>query len=156
MYDGFSDTSDDRRKQSILISESRGDLNWCTPCRGNPTNTPHAFHTQSAYDQTIRLSHGQCMATLCKVVNIFVQIHHPREEGLPTQSTARWSFDPRVHTQLLSHNSQWGSGEKTSFYWQPATRLTRPISPACDRYVQYLLTGANPSVLNRHGQRLQP
>jgi hypothetical protein len=29
-------------------------------------------------------------------------------------------------------------------------QLTRPITPACDRYVQYLLAGDNPSVLNRH------
>jgi hypothetical protein len=29
-------------------------------------------------------------------------------------------------------------------------QLTGPISPTCDRYVQYLLVGANPSVLNRH------
>jgi hypothetical protein len=31
-----------------------------------------------------------------------------------------------------------------------ATRLTQLISPSCDQYVQYLLTGANPSILNRH------
>jgi hypothetical protein len=28
--------------------------------------------------------------------------------------------------------------------------------PACDRYVQYLLTGANPLVLNRHRREVQP
>jgi hypothetical protein len=78
----------------------------------------------------------------------------PWEEGLLTQSTARQSSDPRVRTQLLSHNSQWGSGEKTSFCWQPTTRLTRPITLACDRYVQYLLTGVNPSVLNQHRRGL--
>jgi hypothetical protein len=33
------------------------------------------------------------------------------------------------------------SGEKSSSCWQLTTRLTGPISPACDRYVQYLLTG---------------
>jgi hypothetical protein len=27
-------------------------------------------------------------------------------------------------------------------------QLTRPITPACDQYVQYLITGDNPSVLN--------
>jgi hypothetical protein len=32
--------------------------------------------------------------------------------------------------------------------------LTGPISPACDRYVQYLLTGINPLVLNRHRRGL--
>jgi hypothetical protein len=35
-------------------------------------------------------------------------------------------------------------------------QLTGPISPACDRYVQYLLVGANPSVHNRHKWWLQP
>jgi hypothetical protein len=35
-------------------------------------------------------------------------------------------------------------------------QLTGPISPVCDRYVQYLLTGANWTVLNRHRQGLQP
>jgi hypothetical protein len=29
-------------------------------------------------------------------------------------------------------------------------QLTRPISPACDRYVQYLLAGVNRTVLNQH------
>jgi hypothetical protein len=29
-------------------------------------------------------------------------------------------------------------------------QLTGPITIVCDRYVQYLLAGANPSVLNRH------
>jgi hypothetical protein len=36
------------------------------------------------------------------------------------------------------------------------SQLTGPISPACDRYVQYLLTGVNPLVLNRHRRGLQP
>jgi hypothetical protein len=48
------------------------------------------------------------------------------------------------------------SGEKSSSCWQPTTRLTGPISPACDRYVQYLLAGANRTVLNRHRRGLQP
>jgi hypothetical protein len=35
-------------------------------------------------------------------------------------------------------------------------RFTGPISSACDHYVQYLLAGTNPSVLNRHRRVLQP
>jgi hypothetical protein len=35
-------------------------------------------------------------------------------------------------------------------------QFTGPISPACDQYIQYLLTGVNPLVLNRHRQGLQP
>jgi hypothetical protein len=113
----------------------------------NPTLNPHMV-------SDICISRGQCMATFHEVVNRFVQIHCPWEDGLPTQFTARWSSDPRVRTQLPSHNSQWGSGEKASFYWQSATTLTGSISPVCYQYVQYLLAGANPSVLNWHRRRL--
>jgi hypothetical protein len=35
-------------------------------------------------------------------------------------------------------------------------RFTRLISPACDQYIQYLLTRANPLVLKRHRRMLQP
>jgi hypothetical protein len=49
---------------------------------------------------------------------------------------------------------QWGG--ESSFCWQPATRLTGPISSACNWYVQYLLAGANPSILNRQRRGLQP
>jgi hypothetical protein len=47
------------------------------------------------------------------------------------------------------HLSQTSIGEQ-------ATRFTWPISPACDQYVQYLLAGANPSILNWHRRGLQP
>jgi hypothetical protein len=46
---------------------------------------------------------------------------------------------------------QW---KKSSFCWQLTTRLIGHISLTCDRYVQYLLTGTNPSVLNRHRRGL--
>jgi hypothetical protein len=105
---------------------------------------------------TIRISCDQRIITFHVVLNRFEHIHYPREEELPTQSTIRWLTGSRVHTQLLSHNSKWSSGEKTSFCWQPTTRLTGPISPACDWYVQYLLAEDNPSVLNRHRHGLQP
>jgi hypothetical protein len=49
---------------------------------------------------------------------------------------------------------QWGA--KSTFCWWSATRFTGLISPACDRYVQYLLAGVNPSALNRHKRGLQP
>jgi hypothetical protein len=119
----------------LLISESHGNSNWCTPSRGNPSNTPHA-------SQTIRISRGQGIAAFHIGFNRFKQIHCSWEEGLLTQPTTHRLTGPRVRTQLLSHNSQWSSGEKTSFCRQLATRLTGPISPACDRYDQYLLAGA--------------
>jgi hypothetical protein len=45
---------------------------------------------------------------------------------------------------------------KPNNHQQRATRFTGSISPACDRYVQYLFMGANRTVLNRHRQGLQP
>jgi hypothetical protein len=47
---------------------------------------------------------------------------------------------------------QW---RKLNIYQQQATRFTGLISPACDRYVQYLLMGANITVLNWHRRGLQ-
>jgi hypothetical protein len=109
---------DDCRKQVILIFEGHGNSNRCTPYWGKPdqhtTRIPRSDHV---WPQTIRISHGQCIATFRKLVNRFIYIHCPREEGLPTQSTARRPSDPRVRTELLSYNSQWGSGEKISFCW---------------------------------------
>jgi hypothetical protein len=141
----------------LLISESRSDLNRCTSCRENPDQ--HATHfpcSVRVWSMTIRISRGPHIATFHVVVNRFEHIHCTREEGLPTQSTAHWSSDSRVRTQLLSHNSQWSSGEKSSFCWRPTTKLTRPTPPACDWYVQYLLAGANQMVLNWHRRGLQP
>jgi hypothetical protein len=137
----------------LPISESHGDLNQCTPCREKPDQHATRFpRLVCVWSTTTRISCGPHIATVHTIINRFEKIHCTREEGLLTQSTARRLTDPRVCTQLLSHNSPWSSGEKSSFYWHLTTRLTGPISPACDRYVQYLLTGANPSVLHRHRQ----
>jgi hypothetical protein len=67
-----------------------------------------------------------------------------------------WLSGPRVPPQFLSQHSHWSSALKPNICRQQTTRLTGPISPTCDRYVQYLLMGANPSVLNRHRRGLQP
>jgi hypothetical protein len=127
------------------------------PAGENPTNTtrtlPTPVHVCPMYASC---GWSPYVVTFRAVVNRFQLIHCPWEEGLPTQSTAHRLTDPWVPTQLLSHNSQWNSGKKSNFYWQPTTRLTWPISPTCDRYVQYLLMGANPSVLNRLRRGLQP
>jgi hypothetical protein len=128
----------------LLISESHGDLNRCTSCRKKPdqhaTCSPHSVHV---WPKTIRISRGPHIATIHIVINRFEQIHCTREEGLPTQSIARRLINPQVRTQLLSHNTPWSNGEKSSFCWHSTTRLTGPISPTYDWYVQYLLTGAN-------------
>jgi hypothetical protein len=133
---------DDYHKQTVLISKSYGDSNQCTPCRGNPDQHITRFSCLvHVWPSTIRISRDPLIATFHVVVNRFKQIHCPWDEEFPTQSTAWRLTDPRVCTQLLSYNNQWGSGKKSSSCWQPANRLIEPISPACDRYVQYLLMG---------------
>jgi hypothetical protein len=91
----------------LLISESHSDLNRCTLCRGKPDQHATCFPCSvHVWSMTIHISRGPHIATFHTVVNRFEQIHCTREEGLPTQSTTRRPFDPRVYTQLLSHNSQ--------------------------------------------------
>jgi hypothetical protein len=82
--------------------------------------------------------------------------HCSCEKGFPTQSIACRLTDPWVHTHFLSQVNQWSNRLKPSFCRWQATKLTGPIPPTCDRYVQYLLAGANPSVLNWDRRGLQP
>jgi hypothetical protein len=96
----------------LLIFESRDDSNRCTPCRGKPDqHTTHFSRLIHVWFMTICISRGPHIATFHTVVNRFEQIHCTREEGLPTQSTARRPSDTRVRTQLLSHNSQRAVGK---------------------------------------------
>jgi hypothetical protein len=141
----------------LLIFESHGDSNWCTPCREKPDQHATCFPCLvHIWSKIIHISRGPHITIFRTVINRFERAHCPREEGLLTQSTARRLTDTRVHTQLLSHNRQWSNEKKLSFCWHLTTRPTGPISPACDRYVQYLLVRVNPSVLNRHRWEIQP
>jgi hypothetical protein len=63
------------------------------------------------------------------VINSFEQIHCTREEGLPTQSTARRPSDPRVRTQLLSHNSQRTVGKSQAPIDNRLLGLSDPYHP---------------------------
>jgi hypothetical protein len=73
------------------------------------TCTPHPVRV---WFQTIRISHGQCIATFCEVVNRDGQSHCSCEKGIPTQSTARRQTNPWVHTQFLFQDSLWSCGGK--------------------------------------------
>jgi hypothetical protein len=127
------------------------------PAEENPTNTTHTLLTPVH----VRPAYASCgwspyVATFHEVLTDLDKSHCSREKGLPTQSTARRLTDPWVRTQLLSRTSQWSRGRKPSSWRWPTTRFTGPISPACDQYVQYLLTGADRTVLNWHRRGLQP
>jgi hypothetical protein len=127
------------------------------PAGENPTNTtctlPTPVHVCLAYTFCGRSLY---VATFHEAPTNLDRSHCSWEKGLPTQFTARWLTDPLVRIQLLSWTSQWSRGRKPSPWQWPTTRFTGPISPAYDRYVQYLLTGANQTILNRHRRGLQP
>jgi hypothetical protein len=112
-------------------------------------------HSVCIWSQTIRISRGPHIATFhesstgldrCTTLEKKCSWHHllARLSGL------------RDPPQFLSWHSHWSSALKPSTCWWQATSLTRLISPVYDRYVQYLLAGVNPSVLNRHRWGLQP
>jgi hypothetical protein len=119
----------------------------------------HATHNSRSvrvWSQIIRISRGQRIATFHEIVNRFIQIHNPlrrRDPNTIHSSMVVWSVGPYPPSLTQQPMRQW---EKTILCGQPATRLTGPITLTCDRYVQYLLAGANLSVLNRHRRGLQP
>jgi hypothetical protein len=124
----------------LLISESHDDLNRCTSCRGKPDQ--HAAYASHASPRTPGVHFLWAVPirdNLSRVIDRVEQAHCPREEGLPTQSTAhRWPihgsvpiFSPKPTNEAV--------GAKLSIYQRSATRFTGPITPVCDWYVQYLL-----------------
>jgi hypothetical protein len=145
----------------LIISESRGDSNRCTPCKGKlDQHGTYAWRTLPAGDPCtcgVRFLHAVPVRdNLSRVIDRVEQAHCSQEEGFHTQSTARrWpirgsvpSFSPEPANEAV--------GAKPIIYRRPATRLIGRIIPVCDRYIQYLLAGANRTVLNRHRWGLQP
>jgi hypothetical protein len=138
----------------LLISESRGNSNRCTSCRGKPDQHSHTLptpvHTRLAY----------ALYGLSPYVTIFHwlprsrnRLLHPEEVLASKDRLARPSS--WVYSFLLPCDSP-GVGERG--FGPMVTQLhqlTEPISPACDRYVQYLLARANRMVLNRHRRGVQ-
>jgi hypothetical protein len=127
------------------------------PAGENPTNMtrtlPTPVHVRLAYASYERSPY---VATFREASTDLDRSHCSWEKGLPTQSTVRRLTDPQVRIQLLSRSSQWSRGRKPSSWRWSTSRFTGPISPACDQYVQYLLMGANRTVLNRLRRGLQP
>jgi hypothetical protein len=113
--------------KQLLISESHGDSNRCTPCRGKPDQHATRFpRLVRICSKTIHISHGPHIATLHEVINRVEQGHYSREKGLPTQSTPCRLTDPWVHTEFLSWANQWSSGGKAKHHWQRLLCLPGP------------------------------
>jgi hypothetical protein len=103
----------------------------------------HTYLTWSTYSN-LSYSHQQ----------IWIDSLHPKRRAPNTihNTTTIWSAGPCPASLPQQPKS---SREKSSSGWQPTIRLTGPISPVCDWYVQYLLARANRTVLNRHKWGLQ-
>jgi hypothetical protein len=83
----------------LLISESCGDSNRCTPCRGKPDQYATRFpHSVRVWSRTIRILRDPHIANLHETPIDLEGSHCSREKWLPTQSTARWLTDPHVRT----------------------------------------------------------
>jgi hypothetical protein len=124
------------------------------PTGENPINTTCMLPTPVHVHPTCFLWVVPVRGNLSWVIDQVEQGHCSWEKGLPTQSPARWLTDPWVRTQFLSRANLEAMGAKPSICQRQATRLIGPISPACDQYIQNLLTGTYPSVLNRHRRGL--
>jgi hypothetical protein len=135
----------------LLISESRADSNRCTPCRSKPNqHATYACHASPRTPNVRFLRAVPIRGNLSRVINRVEQAHCSWEEGLSTQSTVcRWPIRGSIPI-FSTEPANEAVGAKPSIYQRSATRLTGPITPVCDRYVQYLLAGANRAVLNRH------
>jgi hypothetical protein len=96
------------------------------------------------------------VATFRIVINIVEQIHCSQKKApVPIHSTPTDRCADPQPISLPSHPlKQWGKRQAFVDDWQH--QLIRLISPACDQYIQYLLVGANHSVLNRYRRGLQP
>jgi hypothetical protein len=124
--------------------------------QGKPNQ--HATHfprSVRVWPSTIRISRGPHIATFHESSTGLDRCTALEKKCSQLQFSARLSgpWDP---TQFLLQHNHWSSALKPNTYWRQTTRLIGPISPVCNQYVQYLLTGVNPSVLNWHKRRLQP
>jgi hypothetical protein len=140
----------------LLISESHGDSNWCTPCRGKPDqHDMYIFHA-SPHTPGVRFLRAVLIrGNLSWDADRFGQITLLLRKRAPDtihNTSADQSMGPYPASLLSQPMKQ---GVQPSSCWWPTTRFTGLISPACDRYGQYLLTEANQSVLNRHRWGLQ-
>jgi hypothetical protein len=141
----------------VLISKSRGNSNRCTPyMRKSDQHNTYASHTSPTTPGICFLRVVPVHSNLSWVVDRVGHSHFSREKRAPdtiySTPTDR-SASPYPVSLPIQLVNQW---RKLNICQQQATRLTEPISPTCDRYVQYLHTGANTSVLNRHRRGLQP
>jgi hypothetical protein len=125
----------------LLISESHGDSNRCTPCRVKPDqHVTYASHSSSRMFDVRFLRHSPYVTTFHWLPRSRNMPLHP-EEVLATKD--RLSRSSSWVTSFILSCDNPGVGERR--FGPMVTQLHQLsglILPACDRYVQYLLTGS--------------
>jgi hypothetical protein len=119
--------------------------------------TQSTHHTLSMLNSHMVLDHTTPVVHVGNLLLVPTRMKsalHPREVLATEDELARplsW-----VTSSPLPHDSL-GVGERG--FSQVVTQLHQlngPITPVCDQYVQYLLAGVNPSILNRRRRGLKP
>jgi hypothetical protein len=134
---------DDCHKQAVthIWESQRFELMYILQGKTQPTH-----HTVSTLSPCMVQDHmyltWSTYSNLLWDVDRFGRIPLSREKGLPTQSS--FSLEP---TNQAVGVSEAPVGDQL-------LGLLAHKHQACDRYVQYLLAGTNPSVLNRHNRGL--
>jgi hypothetical protein len=96
----------------LLISESRGDSNRCTSCRGKLDQYDmYASHSSWCTSGIRFLRVVLVCGNPSWVTDRVGQSHWSQENGLLTQSTSYRLTDPWVRTQFLSRANQWSRGK---------------------------------------------
>jgi hypothetical protein len=114
----------------------------------------HVCHLYTSCKQSpyVKTFHG--------FINKVEWIHCSQEIGTPNYilSTSADQIADSHPISLLTATKAVGKamGKSQASVDNQLHRCIGPISPACDQYIQYLLVGINPSVLNRHRRGLQP
>jgi hypothetical protein len=108
----------------LLISESCGDSNRCTPCRGKSDQHATCFpRSVSVWPSTICTSRGPCVVTFHESSMELDGCTAPEKKCSRLHLLTRQSV-PRDPPQLLPRHSHWNSVLKPITCWRQTTRLT--------------------------------
>jgi hypothetical protein len=138
----------------LLIFKSCGDSNQCTSSRGKPDT--HDTYASRTSPRTLSVSSTRTWQPFANHQQRWEDRTPPEKKGSwHNPQHASWSIRKSA-TQFLSQDNHWSSNESQASIGNRLHRFIGPITSVCDWYIQYLLLGANPLVLNRHRQGLQP
>jgi hypothetical protein len=124
----------------FLVSESRGDSNWCTPCRGKPdTHDTYDSHASPRTPRVRFLRAVHIRGNLSQAINSVGRTLLLSRKRTPdtTPSPTEWSAGP---PPSFSPNTAIEAVLKAKhMLMNKLHQFTGPITPVCSQYVQYLL-----------------